>query len=673
MTSTMSSVTPTSYCCEICGQEGLIGDDEVRTHMLLVHIDEAISCPFCDLNNISPNSMLLHVNTAHLDNISPDDVRGGGSVSAGCDQSRATPEKFSKSDAVSYSLSTLAGEPCGADQSSAACRQFGSDITNDATKCKVVASSPRLKRSMLTLDLEASVGRSNEGDNCISAVANNRLADGLMVECPICGHCESSPTRLEEHVNRSHFDLMSPSHPADVHSPSNRKSLLGVGDFFDCPLCSRRFTSVADLELHVNVEHVLSPLISPSTAHSSSSISRQAVQEDENANQRCPVCDMDGPFGSAVMLARHIDDHFKKDRKIALQADPPEPPILESESELMSSDSLLAREIECQEHEALRSRECLEFQKLKAQYGMDGRGSFHDQSLAQMQRAVYNGEISVADFYNRQVQLKAAEMSGVDDGHSCTKGLVPKIRSIVMNCNRVTAAWLCTTVDHYGATYGDRGWGCGYRNIQMMLSSLVHNTAYNERLFNGQNAIPSISKIQELIEWSWRQGFDPQGCEQLGGSLLNTRKWIGATEVVSLLASFRIRCQLVDFHRPTGSDGSHPELFRWVAEYFQKQEDFKAPLYLQHQGHSRTVIGVEQLKDGCLRILLFDPSHSRRQMEAFGGNAAAMASGMRLIRRPLAAMTAKQYQVVAVTGVIESDREFKQNKILFTLRIPRDA
>jgi hypothetical protein len=40
----------------------------------------------------------------------------------------------------------------------------------------------------------------------------------------------------------------------------------------------------------------------------------------------------------------------------------------------------------------------------------------------------------------------------------------------------------------------------------------------------------------------------------------------------------------VDFHRPTSADGGHPELFNWVLQYFQRCDDFKPPLYLQHQG-----------------------------------------------------------------------------------------
>jgi hypothetical protein len=43
-------------------------------------------------------------------------------------------------------------------------------------------------------------------------------------------------------------------------------------------------------------------------------------------------------------------------------------------------------------------------------------------------------------------------------------------------------------------------------------------------------------------------------------------------------------CQLVDFHRPTSPDGGHPQMFKWVLQYFQRNDDFKPPLYLQHQG-----------------------------------------------------------------------------------------
>lgn len=47
--------------------------------------------------------------------------------------------------------------------------------------------------------------------------------------------------------------------------------------------------------------------------------------------------------------------------------------------------------------------------------------------------------------------------------------------------------------------------------------------------------------IQRLIENAWRKGFDLAGMEQLGQKLVNTRKWIGATEIAAVLHSLRVR------------------------------------------------------------------------------------------------------------------------------------
>lgn len=49
----------------------------------------------------------------------------------------------------------------------------------------------------------------------------------------------------------------------------------------------------------------------------------------------------------------------------------------------------------------------------------------------------------------------------------------------------IASVYLASHVDHYSASYGDRGWGCGYRNFQMLLSSLAANPTYSKVLFNG--------------------------------------------------------------------------------------------------------------------------------------------------------------------------------------------
>lgn len=56
-------------------------------------------------------------------------------------------------------------------------------------------------------------------------------------------------------------------------------------------------------------------------------------------------------------------------------------------------------------------------------------------------------------------------------------------------------------------------------------------------LFGGSGCIPGIFLLQSWLERAWADGYDPEGCEQLGGagSLLGSEKWIGATECATLL------------------------------------------------------------------------------------------------------------------------------------------
>lgn len=65
-----SKVPEMSYTCEICGLEGF-NDEEMRSHMVIYHLQGAASCPFCDLGEVSPAEMLVHVNSAHLDYLTP--------------------------------------------------------------------------------------------------------------------------------------------------------------------------------------------------------------------------------------------------------------------------------------------------------------------------------------------------------------------------------------------------------------------------------------------------------------------------------------------------------------------------------------------------------------------------------------------------------------------------
>nr|XP_008196849.1 PREDICTED: zinc finger with UFM1-specific peptidase domain protein isoform X1 [Tribolium castaneum]XP_975082.2 PREDICTED: zinc finger with UFM1-specific peptidase domain protein isoform X1 [Tribolium castaneum] len=606
-----SNIPDLFYSCEICGLEGL-SEDEFRTHTRTAHVDGNAVCPFCELSAVSPAELILHVNQAHLDYLTPESESNMTFIDD------VSPRYGPHCSPAPTTSSAFSSEYNGINGESSDNWNIPSLPSHNKTNINNINLSPKVNGGG---ELSPKNSTHGQGSPLRSSLALKLKSAAPRMQCPMCNYTSNSPNELEEHVNRRHFDVTSPSMGGTT------------SEIYSCPLCVKSFNSAPDLELHVNIEHrdVLSPASPPT--HS------------------CPVCGMNLDNASnSESAARHVESHFP--------ATSPQPA----------------------DRAALREREQREFEMLRAQYGMDNQGNFREQSVTNMQRAVYAGEMSVADYYERTLDLRAAESCGIDDGSSITRSIVPRVRAISTTAPNVVRTLLCTCVDHYASSYGDRGWGCGYRNMQMLISSLLTHTGYNERLYKlwqGQkpprSSVPSISRLQSLIEQAWSQGFDIQGSEQLGCRLVNTRKWIGATEVVTLLSFLRIKCQLVDFHRPTGPGGTHPELFTWVLKYFENSVggEFVPPLYLQHQGHSRTIMGIEVHRDGSLILLVLDPSHSPQQMAQFGDtNSSAVA--LRLLRKSEAAMKARQYQIVAVVGTIDSEQQYQQSKILRGTRIPQD-
>ena len=73
-------------------------------------------------------------------------------------------------------------------------------------------------------------------------------------------------------------------------------------------------------------------------------------------------------------------------------------------------------------------------------------------------------------------------------------------------------------------------WACGYRNIQMLCSSLVQCDAFSStRLLAAWNSkrLCSVEGVQQLIIEAWREGYDTAGADDMNRCL--NKKWIGAT------------------------------------------------------------------------------------------------------------------------------------------------
>ncbi|KAG0150564.1 hypothetical protein CROQUDRAFT_37975 [Cronartium quercuum f. sp. fusiforme G11] len=252
------------------------------------------------------------------------------------------------------------------------------------------------------------------------------------------------------------------------------------------------------------------------------------------------------------------------------------------------------------------------------------------------------------------------------DGLSFLLNHIRELLSQSFNDGQTQSAIIChPTVVHLRTTsslttrgQGDLTWGCGYRNIQMLFSSLRHLKSYRTALsthpeLNPSHSlaaqpsaskrssmslneddlieIPNIQTWQRIIEAAWKQGFDVPGAESFSQKLVGKKKWIGTTEAYVAFTSLGIRARIIDFPKPTGPKRSHLGLTDWVRGYFndtcsaENESDAfrklmssegpirmtnKMPLYLQHAGHSRTIVGVETDAHGNGNLLIFDPAKS---------------------------------------------------------------
>ncbi|GEM12023.1 zinc finger with UFM1-specific peptidase domain protein [Rhodotorula toruloides] len=167
-----------------------------------------------------------------------------------------------------------------------------------------------------------------------------------------------------------------------------------------------------------------------------------------------------------------------------------------------------------------------------------------------------------------------------------------------------------------------------YKNAQMVFSAFRHLPQYAQgstTAAHDTTPIPPIRTWQETIEQAWKEGYDADGAEHFGGRLIGSRKWIGTTEVYTALTYMGVNAVIVDFPKSEPGSGvvTNKALVKWILDYFRSPSSpassfssaqgaptnafallsasqgtsihltGKQPLYLQHKGHSRTVVGVE--------------------------------------------------------------------------------
>lgn len=443
---------------------------------------------------------------------------------------------------------------------------------------------------------------------------------------------------------------------SDYNAFVNHMSELHALDSIKCTLCesSEIFDNGLDYSMHYIYKHVEQTSPNTETVSKAPHDNFEPSTSDSNIGNfetnSCPICSYCS--SDTDLLNAHVNDHFD----VVSDNDP---------------DLLLAKKLDEEYRSAQTEKEFKELQKM---YGMDEKGSYKAQGNTAYEKAYSKGTLTLSELYDRKNRLNMNQVEGTEDHRYGLKDLLDVIKELSRRSSDVLDAHFCSNIDFYGTSPADTGFGCGYRNIQMLISALKCHEPYRKCLFGtGAVQVPSIPKIQKLIEDAWQKGFDEVGRKQLNGTLCNSRKWIGATEATCFLASFRIKAKIIDFWKSTGPNGTHPVMIKWIYDHFKEMSttsSFHPPLYFQHEGHSRTVIGAERTRSGQYRLLLFDPSTNRQKMQLFS-NRSANPDILRFLRKNVNDLKKPQFQIVSVFGVMQSDEEYEHYKSTYNVeKIP---
>lgn len=194
-----------------------------------------------------------------------------------------------------------------------------------------------------------------------------------------------------------------------------------------------------------------------------------------------------------------------------------------------------------------------------------------------------------------------------------TEDLVPVLARLSQLDRTVERAFYCSPEVRHVCKMPKEGGFCGYRNIQMLVSYIQDAEATGAEHFPGR--LPSILKLQDMIENAWDMGFNASGRVETGG-IRFTRKYIGTPEAQALFMSLDVPCEATAYATTDKVEGFETMICA-VCEYFDDEQTKdnldkvvitrKPPIYFQHQGHSMTIVGVEQRLDGIVNLVVFDP------------------------------------------------------------------
>lgn len=179
--------------CDICG-ETVTSEPDMKAHLLIVHMENEVICPFCKLSGVNYDEMCFHIETAHFEQNELE--RSFARINT--IQIRTSDNRKDNTLQCRMEVNSSVHSACASNHPKISAQS----LPNDGTLEHKTFYSENLTESRKFL-------KSKEKECDPSKIKGSIYETTYSSpECPFCGRIEDCSQDMENHVKTKHADLL---------------------------------------------------------------------------------------------------------------------------------------------------------------------------------------------------------------------------------------------------------------------------------------------------------------------------------------------------------------------------------------------------------------------------------------------------------------------------------
>lgn len=212
--------------CDICG-ETVTSEPDMKAHLLIVHMESEVVCPFCKLSGVNYDEMCFHIETAHF-------------------EQNELERNFERISTIQYGTSENGKD------NTPQCRME----VNSSIHSACASNHPKISAQSLPKDCtlkhkafysenltESRKFPKSKEKQCDLSKIKGSVYETMYSppDCPFCGKIEDCSQDMETHVKTKHANLLD-TPLEDCDQP-----------LYNCPMCGLICTNYHILQEHVDL------------------------------------------------------------------------------------------------------------------------------------------------------------------------------------------------------------------------------------------------------------------------------------------------------------------------------------------------------------------------------------------------------------------------------------